>query len=329
MDHQYLIIGADLDGESILEALSALIINESKTRLRRLIAEGHVELNQNRVSTRTRVQEGDRIMVPGDLDLGPPPEQQMELKVLREDARHVVINKPAGVPVLPTRDGGEREFYDSLKAYVNRNAPPGGPYLRPHLVHRLDRDTSGVLLVAKTTAASRDLSLQFQNRQVSKTYRGLVEGVLPREEVTVNVPLSRSSNSILSMVPDEKSGKEARTRVVMERRYGHFCLLRLEPRTGRQHQLRVHLSAIGYPLAVDFLYGRREKLTGRDLNRILGRRVVGPQRVLLERCPLHAAGLRYRPPGSEGEQEEVTAPLPEDIEQVMDLLERVDAREGA
>jgi 23S rRNA pseudouridine1911/1915/1917 synthase len=323
MDDKYLDIDAALEGESILEALSALIVNESKTRLRRLIAEGKVELNEHRVSPKTAVHEGDRVTLPGDLDLSQPPPQRMEFNVLQEDDAHVVIDKPPGVPVLPTRDGSDREFYDSLKAYVNRNSPPGGPYNRPHLVHRLDRETSGVLLVAKTTAASRQLSLQFQRRQVSKTYVGLIEGVLPRPEVVVKVPLSRSDDSILAMQPDEKSGKDAETKVSLERRFGHFCVVRLEPRTGRQHQLRVHLSAIGYPLAVDFLYGRRDQLTGASLNGILGRRAVDPQSVLLGRCPLHALSLRYRPPDST-ETLEVRAPLPDDLTKVIETLERTD-----
>ena len=323
MTHEEITIVNELAGNTILEALSLLIINESKTTLRQLIAEGEIELNDSRVSTGATVNVGDRIKVPDGLDLGAPPQQCMELDVLREDEDHLVFNKPPGVPVLPGRDGGQREFYDSLMAYVNRDTPPGGPYVRPHLVHRLDKDTSGVLVVARNTAASRFLSLQFQNREVEKIYEGLAEGVLPRDEVTVNIPLGRSSESILAMVPKGRKGKPAETKITVARRFGHFSLVRLEPHTGRQHQLRVHLAAIGYPLVVDFLYGRREQLTGKDLNEILRRRVTHPDTVLLDRCPLHARSLTYQPPGTD-ERQRVEAPLPSDFQGVIRELSNLD-----
>ncbi len=324
MDTKQLEISADLDGMSVLEALSLRIIKESKTTLRRLIAEGKAQLNGKNVPLSATVRDGDTVTVPGQLDMSSPPSRVIDLDVLEEDSAHLAVNKPPGVPVLPDREGRQREFYDSLLAYVNRNARENGPYVRPHLVHRLDKQTSGVMLIGKNTSASRELSLQFQERQVEKSYIGLVEGVFPRDEYLIEMPLSRSDKSVVAMVPDEKSGKRAVTRVSVMRRFGHFTLLEMQPRTGRQHQLRVHMQSVGYPFVVDFLYGRRERFTGAALNEIVGHRVMEPSEELIDRCPLHARHIAYDASWRDAPRTSVTAPLPADIEAVLECLDDAD-----
>jgi 23S rRNA pseudouridine1911/1915/1917 synthase len=129
--------------------------------------------------------------------------------------------------------------------------------------------------------------------------------------------------SILKMAPDPKHGKPARTHLLTRERFGHFCLVEARPLTGRQHQIRTHLAAIGYPLAVDDLYGRRAELTGADYNAIVGRAAARPEELLLSRLPLHAAAISYRHPVS-GEPMSQTAPLPPDLEAFLDLLRRTD-----
>ena len=310
-------------GRRLLEFLSERLINEPKSRLRRLVAEGYVRLNGNAAATVTILREGDAISLPPGLDLGPPAPSALTVEVLREDAEHLVINKPAGVVVLPARGGGEDSLYHALAALLNRDAPAQGPYVRPHVVHRLDRETSGVLLVAKGEAAARALSLQFQNRTVRKCYLGVIEGVLPRSELTIDIPLRRAHKNLATMAPDMKAGKSATTRAEVKRAFGHFCLLQLQPLTGRQHQIRAHLCAIGYPLAVDFLYGRRSRLTGADFNAIVGAEKLPSEAVLLERCPLHACALAYSLPRS-GEPVEARAPMPQDMEHFLDVLESSD-----
>ncbi len=311
-------------GAGLLRFVSSRLIGESKTTLRRLIAAGRIRLNGEAATPSRTVLAGDRVCLPPGLEPAAPPPQSVPIEVLHADRDHLCVNKPAGLPVLPGRDGQGAEFHQSLVAFLNRDAPPGGPYERPHLVHRLDRDTSGVLLVARNAEAGRALSRQFRKRLVRKRYLALIEGVLPREELTVELPIGREPGSAIKMRADPSRGKPARTELAVAERFGHFCLLEARPLTGRQHQVRVHLSAIGYPLAVDHLYGRRERLTGRELNAILGRRAAPPGRPVLERMPLHAAALGYRPP-SAAEPLTVEAPPPEDLSRVLELLRRCDA----
>jgi 23S rRNA pseudouridine1911/1915/1917 synthase len=250
------------------------------------------------------------------------------VKVLHEDEDHIVIDKAPGHPVVARGRGGEPCLYDALLALLNEGVPDGGPYVRPHIVHRLDRETSGVLLVAKNERAGRELSLQFQHHLIVKTYAAVVEGVLPTTDVTVDVPLRRSASHSLCMTADEKSGKHALTHLVLERAFGHFSLLKAEPHTGRQHQIRVHLAALGYPLAVDGAYGRRDRLTGADFNDIVRAPKVHVDRVLLGRCPLHARRIVYRHP-STGLQMGMSAPTPPDMQEFLRLLGELDPAEAS
>jgi len=318
MDCDEICVSAAEAGRDILDVVSGRIIRESKTRLRRLIAGGAIRVDGRAVTPAARVHEGQTVSLPAGLDRRPAPRECLVIDILHEDAEHLVVSKPTGYPVLPARRGG-REFYDSLVGLLNRGLPPGTPWVRPHIVHRLDRETSGVLLVAKNEAASRSLSAQFQHRRVRKRYLAIIEGVLPRPEVTIQVPLARSRTSVLKMAADAKAGKPASTRVVLKRAFGHFSLVEAIPLSGRQHQIRVHLSAIGYPLAVDFLYGRREVLRGREFNEIVGARRAPPGRMLLARCPLHSASIEYDHPTS-GERLSAHAPIPADMAAVLEFL---------
>jgi 23S rRNA pseudouridine1911/1915/1917 synthase len=305
-------------GSSLLEFLSGRVINESKTALRRLAANGRATVNGHASTPGRTVWRGDTVALPPGMAPAPPPPQELPIELLHEDESHVCVNKQPGVPVLPGRSGEGGGFFRSLVAVLNRKAPPGGPYVRPHVVHRLDTETSGVLLVARDVESSRRLGRQFQARTVSKTYLCIVEGRFPRGEATVDVPLGREGGSSTRMRPDERRGKPAETRFTVRERFGHFTLLSATPLTGRQHQIRVHLAAAGYPLAADRLYGRRERLTGADFARITG--AAGPpEAALLDRAPLHAASIAYRHPatGAEMLQE---APLPADLAAFLDAL---------
>jgi 23S rRNA pseudouridine1911/1915/1917 synthase len=316
-------VGPEEAGEELLEFLSTHLINESKTSLRQNVAEGRILLNGEPAAQSTTLQPGDVVALPEGSGPSPPPEPKLNLRIVAEDEHHLCVDKPPGWPVLPGRHGAGAEFYESLVGYLNRDAPAGGPYVRPHVVHRLDRETSGVLLVAKSTEAARNLSLQFQHREVDKTYLAVCEGRFPRDEMRLEIPLERMPDSVVKMRAARDDGKRAVTDVTVAERFGHFTWLRLHPETGRQHQIRVHLAAAGYPLAVDSLYGRRSELTGQDLSAVVGRGTGELGRVCLGRCPLHAQAIRYRHPAT-GERLEQTAPLPDDLAELLELLRRVD-----
>ena len=137
-------------GEELLRFLSVRFVTTSKTSLRRLMAAGRIRVEGNAAEPSQVLRPGETISVPPDLSFSALPEQTLPINVLHEDEEHLCVDKPAGHPVLPGRRGEGAEFYESLLAMLNREAPQGGPYVRPHLVHRLDRETSGVLLVAKS-----------------------------------------------------------------------------------------------------------------------------------------------------------------------------------
>jgi RluA family pseudouridine synthase len=160
-------------------------------------------------------------------------------------------------------------------------------------VHRLDRDTSGVLVVGKSAEMGRRLAVQFERRRVRKRYLAVMEGVPPEEEFTVDLPLARRKGSVLAMAVDMKKGKQSVTRFRVLGAGQRFSLVSAEPRTGRQHQIRVHAAAVGFPLAADHLYGRRRVLVAGDVPEAAGR---AGEEVLLGRCPLHAAALEYDHP---------------------------------
>jgi 23S rRNA pseudouridine1911/1915/1917 synthase len=310
-------------GARLLEFVSLRLITESKAALRRLIASGDIRLNGSAVGTTRTVWTGDAVSLPLGLRPAPPPRGDLPIDAIFEDEDYACIDKPAGWPVLPARGGRRDAFYRSLLAWLNRAAPAGGPYVRPHVVHRLDRETSGVLLVAKHVRASRALGRQFMARSVRKAYLAVVEGVPDRSLRTIDVPIGRLPGSHLRMMVDPHDGRDACTEVEPIERFGHFSLLEVRPRSGRQHQIRVHLAAVGHPLAVDALYGHRTGLTGADLNALLGTQVAAPQDVLLDRSPLHAVRIACRHPRTRDPVEH-EAPLSADMRRLLDLLRRSD-----
>ena len=321
-----LTVEASADETELLDFLSRRLVKVSKKTLRHLISQGEIRVNDRAVRPKYTLYEGDTVTVPAHLDDSAPKsheEAPLEVEILHEDDQHVVVNKPPGYPVLPDRQGKQREFYTSLMAVLNRNRPPEGPYVRPHILHRLDRETSGVLLVAKNREASRALSKQFQKGSVQKTYMVIVEGRFPRDSVRIDLPIARQDGSVIKMEPNEDSGKPSITRMSVRERFGHFSLIEVHPETGRQHQIRVHLQSTGYPPAVDFLYGRRETLTCEELGQIIGRPDLPGPPVVMSRCPLHAAAISYARPGT-GEPMQLEAPLPDDMNAFLELLREYD-----
>ena len=254
----------------------------TRSRIHSLINEGWVSVNGSPGKPAQKVRAGDRIMlaVPPvrETDLAP---QDIPVRVVYQDGNLVVIDKPAGLSVHPGPGHPDGTLVNALLARCPDIQGIGGVH-RPGIVHRLDKNTSGLMVVAKTEKAHQDLSAQIKARQVYKQYRALVVGNPPLDEGTIDAPIARDPRHRQRMAV-VVGGRESRTRYKVVRRLEGHALLDLVLETGRTHQIRVHLSYLGYPLYGDEIYGRRSP----DISRHF----------------LHASSLGLQTPGNGCEPE--------------------------
>src|SRR4051812_2958052 len=244
------------------------------------------------------------------------------LEILHQDNDVVAVNKPTALATIPGR--GET---DSVLERLARqlNLPhTGAAHPRLRVVHRLDKDTSGVLLFAKHTGAQRHLSHQFQNNTVRKEYLAIVVGRPPADEGEIDAPLAPHPADRLRMAVVKHGGRPARTLWKVEQRFRDYALLRCFPKTGKTHQIRVHLKHIGLPLAVDPLYNRprgsgsRPGLSLSDFKRDYRAKRDEDERPLIDRLTLHAERLGFAHP--DGRTIDIVAPLPKDFRAALNML---------
>lgn len=236
----------------------------------------------------------------------------MKLEILYQDDHLIVINKPANLLSVP-----DRYIADIPNVVHLLGAKFGDPIIA---VHRLDRPTSGCLVVARTPAAHKELNRQFQEREIDKVYHAIVEGQPADEETEVDEPIAANPGKLGAMMVSNR-GKSAYTIFKPMEYFGHqFSLVGVQIFTGRTHQIRVHLAYAGYPLIVDPLYGKREHFM---LSEIKGRRYNTKkdheERPLLSRVPLHASRLAFNHPAT-GERMTFEAPLPKDMRATLNQL---------
>lgn len=236
----------------------------------------------------------------------------MTVHIIHEDGDLLIAEKPAGLLSIPDRFvPGKENLLDLLKQGREE----------VYTVHRLDRETSGIMIYAKTREAHRDLSLQFQNREVSKLYLVLVDGQVSDDEGRIDLPIGESLSQPGKMEVKGR-GKPSLTLYHVQERFKGFTLLEADIQTGRTHQIRVHFAAIGHPLTVDSLYGQRE---GFFLSEIKGRRFrlgkFEEERPLMTRTTLHAHRLRFRHPAT-GEYLEFQSEWPKDFGAVVNQLRK-------
>jgi 23S rRNA pseudouridine1911/1915/1917 synthase len=304
--------GADAGGERLDRWLQARFPSESRARLQHLITSGLVRLEGGSVRPSTRLRPGQSIEVewPAPVLATPQPES-IPLRVVYEDKHLIVVDKPAGLVVHPGAGSPSGTLVNALLHHVRDLSGIGG-VLRPGIVHRLDRGTSGLMVVAKDDEAHRALARQFADRSVEKEYVALVLGVPSRREGTIEAAIGRHPVDRKRMSVRPKGGRAARSSYVVAEAFDGAALLRVRIHTGRTHQIRVHLAALGHPVAGDSTYGgtRAAPSRGKAAREILES---------LARPALHAARLSFTHPAT-GERMAFESPLPADVVSVVERL---------
>jgi 23S rRNA pseudouridine1911/1915/1917 synthase len=277
-----------------------------------LIADGLVLLDGRPARTSTRLRAGQtvEVAIPAPTSPVPAPED-IPLTVLYQDSRLLVLDKPAGLVVHPGAGRTSGTLVNALLHHVHDLSGVGG-VVRPGIVHRLDRGTSGLLVVAKDDEAHRELARQFASREVEKEYLAVVIGVPARREGEVDAPIGRDPVHRRRMSVRASRGRAARTRYSTVEILDGAALLRVRIESGRTHQIRVHLASLGHPVAGDEVYGGRRRAPSR---REESRRALAT----LGRPALHAAQLAFIHPGT-AKRMEFESPLPEDIRTLIERL---------
>ena len=290
------------NGKRIDAYLSEKLEDVSRVAIQRLITNGKVFVNNKTVKASYKVQAGDMIQVeeemPVDISIKA---QNIPLDIIYEDKDIIVVNKPKGMVVHPANGNPDGTLVNAVMAICKDSLSGIGGQIRPGIVHRLDKDTSGIIIVAKNDKAHINLSEQIKEHKVKKTYIALVRGIVKENEATINMPIGRSEKDRKKMAVTKK-GKEAITHFKVLERYDKYTLLQVNIETGRTHQIRVHLSQIGYPIVGDEVYSN-----GKNEWNIKGQ------------C-LHAKSLEFVHPVT-GKKMYLEAKLPEYFEKILKELE--------
>ena len=292
-------------GERIDKALAAAHPDLSRSQWQQLIADGLVTVEGQPARASQRLEGGERVhAVLPDVQESGLLAQQIPLQIVYEDDDLLAINKEAGMVVHPSPGHYEGTLVNAVLGYCPDLEGVGGER-RPGIVHRLDKETSGLILVAKNDRALRYLQRQFKRRMVKKSYLALVEGHVQPPQALIDAPIGRDPHyrQRMAVIPPGSSARSrpAQTEYRLLETYGDYSLVACHPRTGRTHQIRVHMAFAGYPIAGDTTYGRRK------------------QQLDLDRHFLHAQALTFRRPADD---DEITlqAPLPADLQATLDSL---------
>ncbi len=291
------------DGKRIDAYLSEKLEDMSRVTVQRLLSNGKILVNHKIVKSSYKVQEGDKIQIEEEIPVEVSLKaQDIPLDVIYEDKDIIVVNKPKGMVVHPANGNPDGTLVNAIMAMCKGSLSGIGGEIRPGIVHRLDKDTSGIIVVAKNDKAHINLSEQIKEHRVKKTYIALVRGIVKENEATINMPIGRSEKDRKKMAVTKK-GKEAITHFRVLERYDKYTLLQVNIETGRTHQIRVHLSQIGYPIVGDEVYSN-----GKNEWNIKGQ------------C-LHAKSLEFTHPIT-GEKMYLEARLPEYFENMLEDLEK-------
>lgn len=293
------IINEEVAGERLDKAVSLLNEELSRSQAQQMIKDGHILVNGQGTKTNYKCSTDDKIEIsfpePEELDVLP---EEMDLDIYYEDGDVLVVNKPKGMVVHPAPGHASGTLVNGLMAHCKDLSGING-VLRPGIVHRIDKDTSGLLMVAKNDMAHESLVDQLVEKTVTRKYQAIVHGTIPHDYGTVDAPLGRDPKDRQSMTVVD-GGKHAVTHFHVIHRYKDFTHVECQLETGRTHQIRVHMKYIGYPLAGDPKYGPRKTLE------------IGGQ-------ALHAGVLGFVHPRT-GEYMEFEAPLPAYFSELLEKL---------
>lgn len=290
-------------GERIDKFLSESLPDLSRSYIQKLIKDGHVTVNDKIVKANTKMNPGD-LLIMEEPELREPDilAENIPLDILYEDSDLLIINKPKGMVVHPSAGHYSGTLVNALMHYCKNDLSGINGVLRPGIVHRIDMDTTGSLLVCKNDFTHNDIAEQLKVHSITRVYHAIVHGVLKEDEGTINAPIGRHPVDRKKMSINHKNGKEAITHYKVLQRFNKFTYIECRLETGRTHQIRVHMSSIGHPLLGDNVYGPSKcpyKLQGQTL---------------------HAKTIGIKHP-RKGEYLEVNAPLPDYFQDLLKKLE--------
>lgn len=321
-----LVVPPEAAGQRLDHFLANALAPVSRSRVQLLLEQGDVLLNGVHPKPSLKLRGGEKIVITGDPHPNPlkATAEDIPLDVVYEDADLAVIDKPAGMMVHAgsgaTDDARSRGTLVNALLYRFQALSSTGGDLRPGIVHRLDKDTSGLIVVAKNDTAHAALARLFSGRKISKTYIALAHGSVERRKGTINTPIGRDPVRRTRMTA--RATENARSAIShyevvrhLSTRFGKFTLLRVRIETGRTHQIRVHMASIGHPVVGDTLYGAAGQLTEQTPGR-----GPAPEKFRLGRNFLHAAQLEFAHPIT-GKPLSLEAPLPQELEAFLARLE--------
>lgn len=298
-------IVVDLDNVRLDAYIAKKREDLSRVMVQKLIENGKVLVDgkKRKISYKVQVGEVIELDIPEAKETGIKAED-IPLDIVYEDEDIIVVNKPKGMVVHPANGNPDGTLVNAIMAHCKGSLSGIGGEIRPGIVHRLDKDTSGLLIVAKNDKAHINMSEQIKNREVKKIYIALVRGVVPENEATINMPIGRSTKDRKKMAV-RKDGKEAITHFKVLKRYANYTLLEVKIDTGRTHQIRVHMAEIGHPVVGDMVYSN-------------GKNEFGIQGQML-----HAKSLDFKHPIS-GKQMHLEAEVPEVFISVLNQLDELE-----
>jgi 23S rRNA pseudouridine1911/1915/1917 synthase len=308
VDRHSLVVALEEAGARIDRYLAGVLPGYSRSQLQRLIKDGKVQIAGQPVRSNRAVRAGEEIVVDIPEPVSPVPQPEaLGLNIVYQDPDLVVIDKPAGMVVHPAAGHAQGTLVNALLHEIKDLSGIGGE-LRPGIVHRLDRGTSGLMVVAKNDRAHVELARQFHDREVEKEYIALVWGLVQAGR-RIDLPIGRDPVERKKMSATARRARSATTRITKSLQLPGVTLVHVAIATGRTHQIRVHLSEIGHPIVGDAVYGGIRRRVAGDLRPLLS----------LDRPFLHAGRLVFHHP-ADGRRMEFESPLPADLQTVLDQI---------